>query len=232
MTEAGREGQAWRWERRMFNADEVPQQYSVYIEGKEYSPDKTWLIIGAGASARLRDYLNALEAQVEALTRERDELKLMAPYVEASGHYCQGMTEMFTDAQFVDALIERKRAESVGQAWSIVAPTDLGPKDYPPDDDRCYHWSVEDESGATVAIELNKPTAERIAALPFLEAQAAALRAKAALVGELETLADAVRVYSKLHNQRGSDGPCDCELCRALDRYDALATDTAEANDA
>lgn len=40
-------------------------------------------------------------------------------------------------------------------------------------------------------------------------------------LADIGEVMDAVRYYSQLHNARGSDGPCDCQVCRALDRYDA-----------
>lgn len=40
-----------------------------------------------------------LESRITTLLEENERLKSQAPYVEASGHYCDGMTQAWTDAQ-------------------------------------------------------------------------------------------------------------------------------------
>lgn len=59
-------GEEQTWRREMFDAGVVPQVYEVYQPGEAFSPDRLFLITGAGASERLVTTLNALESRLKA----------------------------------------------------------------------------------------------------------------------------------------------------------------------
>ena len=71
-----------------------------YATNDELSASQTAFgVWGELAAIRLAGMLNTLEAENAALKAENERLKSMAPYVESSGHYCDGMTAAWSDAQ-------------------------------------------------------------------------------------------------------------------------------------
>ncbi|MDZ4250929.1 MAG: hypothetical protein U0990_12710 [Candidatus Nanopelagicales bacterium] len=75
------------WQRRMFDADhELVALYSVSRTDEKYSPDETWLIVGAGASARLREYLNLRESKPDLAHIAAG----LATLLRAKCQYCEG----------------------------------------------------------------------------------------------------------------------------------------------
>src|SRR3990167_9279983 len=67
----------------------------------------------AGYEAGYRDGAVALKAATEEVAR----LKSMAPYVESSGHYCEGMTVAWSDAQ-----------QAIGEAQAATERAELDRK--------------------------------------------------------------------------------------------------------
>lgn len=64
-----------RWQARAHSKLEGLQLYTLSTAPHpSYSPDRVWLILGAGAAGRLQDYLNALEAERDRLLAERSLL--------------------------------------------------------------------------------------------------------------------------------------------------------------
>lgn len=72
--------------------DELPDDYHMRLT----KPGGVRLCSRPEAECAAR--LDALK-EVERLRAEVESLRSQAPYVEASGHYCDGMTEAWSDAQ-------------------------------------------------------------------------------------------------------------------------------------
>jgi hypothetical protein len=94
--------------------------------GYEFTPVAGAEAFSAGAEwmqSQLLSQLTQLQEQVKELQAENEKLKAMAPYVEWSGHYCDGMTEAFSESQqFLDDLNqERETVARLTEALQFYA---------------------------------------------------------------------------------------------------------------
>jgi hypothetical protein len=75
-----------QWSRREHSVLDGLHIFALAQNGEAYSPDRTWLIIGEGASLRLLAFLNSLEAEAEQGRRWRELAGAIAQQLREAGH--------------------------------------------------------------------------------------------------------------------------------------------------